>query len=85
MLARTTTYLTLLGDISLARGRLQGTEHYQAALTTTPDTSALEGMPAGLAPASRPSKPSSSSDHHTRTPRLRTWHNLGIFLLEQGH
>ena len=80
--------LTLLGDISLARGRLpKALEHYQAALTTTPDhIPALEGIARWARLSQSPKQAEQALRMTTRhAPRdWKTWHNLGIFLLEQG-
>lgn len=78
--------LTLLGDISLARGRLpKALEHYQAALTITPDhIPALEGVARWARLSQSPKQAEQALRTTTRhAPRdWRTWHNLGVFLLE---
>ena len=80
--------LTLLGDISLARGRLpKAVEHYQAALAVTPDhIPALEGIARWARLSQSPKQAEQALRTTTRhAPRdWRTWHNLGVFLLEQG-
>jgi len=80
--------LTLLGDISLAQGRLpKALEDYQAALTAKPDhIPALEGVARWARLSQSPKQAEQALRTTTRhAPRdWRTWHNLGVFLLEQG-
>ena len=80
--------LTLLGDINLARGRLpKALEHYQAALEAKPDhIPALEGVARWARLNQSPKQAEQALRTTTRhAPRdWRTWHNLGVFLLEQG-
>jgi len=78
---------TLLGDIALAKGHTpKALEHYQFALLAAPSyIPALEG----LARWARLTGESSKAEQALRTgtrhePRnWRTWHNLGVFLMEQ--
>ncbi len=79
--------LTLLGDISLAQGRLpKAIKEYQSALAIKPDhIPALEGMARWARLSQSPKQAEQALRSTTRhAPRdWRTWHNLAVFLMEQ--